>query len=83
MKTISTKYFSATATKPSRVKATEYESQKSVTLSYDYGVNLNENHKAVATALLRKLGWEGRMIGGHTGTGMVFVFDADLYTIEA
>lgn len=82
MKTISTKYLSATATKPSRVKATEYDSQKSVTLSYDYGVDLNENHKAVATALMRKLGWEGRMIGGHTDTGMAFLFEDDLYTIE-
>ena len=83
MRTISTRFLPTTNTKPTRIKATVSEGKQSVTVSYDHGMNAEQNHKAVATALMHKLGWEGRMLGGHTGTGMVFVFDTDIYTIEA
>ncbi len=72
MQTISTKYLPCTNTLGSRVKAaTEYDSK---TISWDYAKNADENHMAVVKALKDRLGWEQEMVGGHTKTGMVFVF---------
>lgn len=78
MRTISTKFIAATDTKSKRVKATVCEGTQSVTLLYDHALNADRNHMAAAIALMEKLGWQDRMLGGHTDDGMVFVVDSSL-----
>jgi hypothetical protein len=75
MQTILTKYLGATNHKGSRIKATNSGKSKSVTISYDYALSTTDNHRKAAAALKAKLRWPGRMIGGHTEPGMVWVFD--------
>jgi hypothetical protein len=55
MQAIITKYFGPTNTRGSRVKATA--AAGSVSLPYDSALNSDENHRAVAEALCKKLGW--------------------------
>ena len=59
----------------SRIKAIPSSKGASVTLSYDHALNSDENHRKAAAALKAKIDWKGRMIGGHTEPGMVWVFD--------
>lgn len=74
---ITTKYFGPTNFRGSRVKATC--DAGSVTLSWDYGLNSDENHRAACEALIEKLGWGSdrypfRWVGGFTHDGRcVFV----------
>jgi predicted GIY-YIG superfamily endonuclease len=75
MQTINTKYIGVTNTKGSRIKATNSGKGASVTLGYDHALNIDGNHKKAAEALKAKLDWQGRMIGGHTEPGMVWVFE--------
>ena len=75
MQTIITKYIGVTNHKGSRIKATNSGKGASVTLGYDHALNSDENHKKAAAALKAKLDWQGRMIGGHTEPGMVWVFE--------
>ncbi len=75
MQTILTKYLGVTNHKGSRIKATNSGKSASVTISYDHALNTMENHRKAAAALKAKLRWPGRMIGGHTEPGMVWVFD--------
>jgi len=53
---IQTKFLGPTNNRGSRYKATC--AGGSVTRSADYGVNFEENHKAVAFELLAKMGWD-------------------------
>jgi hypothetical protein len=78
---ITTKFLPVTNTRPSRVKATA--DAGSVTLSWDHGVNIDENHARAAKALADKFGWRGAWYQGalHDG-GFCFVcvdsrFDRD------
>ena len=73
---ISTKYLGATDHRGSRVKA-QSSSGLSLTMSWDDSVGTDENHSKAAEALARKLGWNGRWIGGadRDGRGNVFVND--------
>jgi hypothetical protein len=68
---ISTKYISATNTKPARIKATTGGGY-SLTISYPHD-DCNPHIRA-AQMLARKMGWGGTMIEGHTTEGSVFVF---------
>lgn len=70
---IETKYFGATDTKGSRIKATA--AAGSVTIGYDYALSPEKNHKKAAFALLLKMGWNGKFAqGGNVkGDGYVFV----------
>ena len=52
---IVTKWLPSTNTKPSRIKATC--DAGTLTMSYDHGLDICENHARVAMALVRKLGW--------------------------
>ncbi len=72
MKSIETKYHGPTNFKGARFTATDGDNR--VTVGYDHALNADENHKAAAMALKTKLAWKGSMQGGHTKTGMVFVF---------
>jgi hypothetical protein len=74
MKTIITKYHGPSYSKGSRVSATDGDNR--VMLSWDHGLNSSENHMAAARALAIRLKWTGTLIGGHTKTGMVFVFSS-------
>ena len=74
MQTITTKYFGATNFKGSRIKATNSSKAASVTIGYDHALNLDGNHKKAAKKLKTKLNWDGKLYGGHTEPGMVWVF---------
>lgn len=67
MQAILTKYLSPTDTKGSRVKATC--GAGSVTVSWDYGLSIENNHAAAAKELIRQLGWtdEAGYKGDWTG----------------
>ena len=71
MQTITTKYLPATSYRPSRVVAKASGGARLVQSVDQY----EEGHIIVAAALKKKLGWTGRMVGGDTKTGKVFVFD--------
>jgi hypothetical protein len=72
MKTITTKYIGPTNYRGSRVTA--FDGDNRITLSWDCSLDSEENHTAAARALVVRLKWTGTLIGGHTKTGMVFVF---------
>jgi hypothetical protein len=56
MQAIITKYVGATNTKPSKIVA---KCQRgSLRVSYDHGLNIDENHKAACDALCAKFGAE-------------------------
>lgn len=82
MQTITTKYLGPTNTKGARIKAVASGAQQSITISYDHESN-DHGHIKAANALAAKLGWTGRMIGGDTKEGKVFVFaDEDGFEIH-
>ena len=80
MQTITTKYLGATNTKGARMKATHTGGYTSVTESYDYALNNEDNHMVVAHMLAQKLGWDANYVGGHTKDGMVFVDAQPVYS---
>ena len=77
MKAIETKYLGATDTKPSRIKAFANGGNQ-ITISYDHELNQGQAHRKAAQALADKMGWKGRLIGGGTANGYVFVFEHSL-----
>jgi len=77
MQTIKTKYLPATNTKPSRLKA-KASGGASLVMSVSNQEGDDQTHVDVARALKRKLKWEGKMYGGDTKEGMVFVFESDV-----
>ncbi len=80
MQTIETKYYGATTHKGARIKA--WTSGGFVKwFSYNHELNAANNHCAAAKAIKDELEWRGKMHGGHTKNGMVFVWDND-YSIE-
>ena len=44
-------------------------------IPFDSAFEMVVNHAAAAEALANKMAWHGRMIGGHTRKGMVWVWD--------
>ena len=70
---IATKYLGATNTRGGRIKATAWGGN--TTVPYDYALDVQDNHKAAADALIAKMGWNGTYAqGGNTdGTGYYFV----------
>lgn len=65
---IITKFIPCTNNKPSRVKA--FCDAGSLTLSWDYGLTIDENHTRVAEALAKKLEWEWNHVGGSLPSSM-------------
>ena len=45
-----------------------------MTISYPYELSGQDVHRKAAEALRDKMGWPGRLIGGATERGYVFVF---------
>lgn len=75
---IHTKYLGPTDHRGARILATKAErAGVRVTIGYDSALSATQNHIAGARALCDKLGWKGRLIGGHDTKGMVFVFRHD------
>jgi hypothetical protein len=70
---IETKYLRATDTKGSRIKASAFGG--SITVGYDYELDVSANHRAAASALIAKMGWSGAYAqgGNAKGDGDVFV----------
>lgn len=85
MQTINTKFLGPTNYRGSRVKASCEAG--SIIVSWDYGLDSDENHMDAANQLREKLGWDqdcyADMVGGHTKTGMVFVFNTDHYKLDS
>lgn len=80
MQIIETKYHGPTNTKGSKVSATASGCKARVTLSWDNSFNSEDNHKRAALALMEKLDWIGKYVGGHTQRGMVFVCADDRFS---
>jgi len=74
MQAITVKFLGPTNFSGSRWKATC--AAGSVTVPYDYSVNMGEdNARLAADALCKKLGWTWDMLGGQMANGdYVFVF---------
>ena len=68
---ITTKYLPPTNHRGSRIKATCEAG--SVTVPYAYERSVAGAHRAACEALLAKLGWFGRYVGGAVPRGYVFV----------
>ncbi len=68
---ITTKYLGPTNHRGSRVKATC--DAGSLTVSWDYALNVESNHAAAVIALAKELGWSGPWHLGGTKTGYVGV----------
>lgn len=76
MQTIKTKYIPATNTRGERIKA-QIESGESITIPYDYALDVKEAHIQAIKALKTKMKWDKPMVvGGITG-GYVAVFCND------
>jgi len=81
MQTITTKILPATNTKPARVKATHEGNALSATIPRGNGA-IEKDYNQAARILKTRLKWPGKMVGGHTRDGMVFVFIHGEYIIE-
>jgi hypothetical protein len=84
MKTITTRYLGPTNYRGSRIKASDQDGNK-VIMTYRDEFNSEENHKTVAKALCEKMGWFGKLFGGYTKNGMVWVFrdERNSFTVKA
>ena len=82
MQTITTKYLGPTNTKGTRIKANHTGEEKSVTVSYNYALSNEGNHKEAAAALAKKLEWHGEYLGGHTKDGMIWLNSRPMYSFK-
>ncbi len=85
MQAIQTRYLGPTNYRSSRIKA--FAAAGSVTVTYDHGLNLDENHAAAAYALREKLDWANKhypsMTQGVLPCGdHVHVFRADYCDLD-
>jgi hypothetical protein len=69
---IQTKYIGPTNARGSRVSAISASGAR-IVIEWDDALNTDENHKAAAMALARKLNWAGTWHAGSTPHGCVFV----------
>ena len=73
MKAIETKYYGPTNTRGARVTARDSDGN-AATIPYPYELSGEAVHRAAAEQLCGKMGWTGRLAGGATKRGYVFVF---------
>ena len=74
MKSITTKYHGPSATKGSRISATDNDGNR-VMISKDLSMSDDGGHADAARALCRKMNWHGEMVTGWLKPGQhVFVF---------
>lgn len=73
---IETKFLGPTNCKGARIVAKAYAGK--FTMSYEYGLSVEQNHMKACEELALKLGWYGRWLGGGNvkGTGYNFVMTA-------
>jgi hypothetical protein len=69
---IATKYLGPTDTRGARIKASCEAG--SVTVAWDHGLNVDQNHAAAATSLASKLGWDDSPMAGGALPGMGYAF---------
>ena len=75
MKSIETKYVGPSNVRGSRYIATDGDNR--IIVSADDRLSFEGNHTAAAVKFCEKFHWTGKLQGGHTKSGMVFVwFDA-------
>ena len=82
MQTITTKYLGPTDTQGTRIKAVHTGVTTSITVPYNYALSNEGNHKEAASALAKKLKWNGEYLGGHTKEGMVWVNNRPMYSFK-
>lgn len=77
-----TKYLGATNSRGARIKATS-GSGLTLTISWDYALDVERNHVAAALALAKKLNWHGTWVGGGMKEGYAFVtyIEGDQYEV--
>jgi len=73
MKAITTTLHGPTDTRGARITASDGDGNR-ITVPYDHGLNGSGNHRAACLALCAKLNWHGRLVGGLTRAGMVWVW---------
>lgn len=75
MKAIVTKFHGPTNNRGSRYSA-RAEGLPALTLSADYGLDADANHRRLAVEFAKKYGWKGILHGGAMpdGTGYAWVF---------
>lgn len=81
MQSIITRYRGPTARKPSRISAWASgggtEAATRISVGYDYELTADQNHRAAACELARRLGWRGRWHQGElSATQEIFVREA-------
>lgn len=74
MKSISTTYHGPTNRRGSRIIADDGDGNR-VIKGYDHALNVDGNHAAACRALVEKMGWKGRLVGGWAKRGMAWCFD--------
>ncbi len=67
MQAIRTVYLAPTNSRGSRIKASAQAG--SVTVSWSYDLDVQENHEAAAIALRNKFGWTGGLVCGQLSDG--------------
>ncbi|WP_322996974.1 hypothetical protein [Castellaniella sp.] len=72
MQAISTKFCGPTNSRGSRVIAKAEAGR--IVHPWDHRQGIEDNHKAAAEALARKMGWDGEWIGGGSPNGCGWVF---------
>lgn len=70
---IQTKFIPPTNSRGSRYKAYT-ESKRSITVGAADNLSAQDNHRAAALALCKKMNWDGDLVEGGTTTGYVYVF---------
>ena len=69
---IETKYYGPTNHRGSRIRAAAQCGK--VWVSYDHGLNAQQNHAAAAKAFLLKWAWSGQWVGGANSSQNGYVF---------
>lgn len=82
MKAITTTYHGPTQTRGARVIADDGDGNR-VSVAYDGGLHDGDTHATAARALCDKMHWGGRMLGGQTKRGWVWVFEDTRHAFEA
>ena len=73
MQAITTRYHGPTNTRGSTITATSASGERA-TVSYDDAWDSDMNHSRAVLKLCERLRWAGRLTGGSTKDGMVWVF---------
>lgn len=71
-KVIETRFFGPTNFRGSRIKASD-NNENQITIGFDYSLSGIEAHYKAAYTLCKKMGWEGKLVGGWSKSGCAFV----------